>query len=170
MGKSEYELLREEILFYIDKHQTVRNMMYVTTGTLLGLVSDTKNAFLYLLPLIVIIPSFITSQDYLDNIHRASTYLKVFYEDSKDSIYHWETRLRKFSDTEKNWQKIHRLPYVTSAMACIALYWFNDKRSIWFKTILAIICLAICGIIFWKSGLDGYTCINKWKTIKEKEK
>ena len=59
-SEKEYEMLRTEILQYMEEYQTVRNMMYVATVSILGLNGALwENYYVFLLPLIVIIPSYI---------------------------------------------------------------------------------------------------------------
>ena len=99
----EYEMIRQEILQYLEEFQTVRNMMYVITVTLLGFCLKGENTivYAYLLPLIVILPSHIISYDYWRCVTKASTYLRVFHEGSKESVWHWETRHYNFSKIHK---------------------------------------------------------------------
>lgn len=61
-GKTkEYEMLRQEILQYLEEYQSVRNMMYLITVTVLGfgLNAEDVSAYFFLLPLVVIIPSYL---------------------------------------------------------------------------------------------------------------
>lgn len=44
---SEYEMLREEILQYLEEYQSVRNMMYAITVTILGIACNAKCHCLY---------------------------------------------------------------------------------------------------------------------------
>ena len=57
----EYDMLRQEILQYLAEYQNVRNMMYIITATILGFGLTNANAveYVYLLPLVVIVPSFL---------------------------------------------------------------------------------------------------------------
>lgn len=82
----EYEILRQEILQYLGEYQNVRNMMYIITATILGFGLTNENAveYVYLLPLVVIIPSLFVYSDYRRGIVRVAMYLKVFCEESKD--------------------------------------------------------------------------------------
>lgn len=77
----EYEFMRAEILQYMEEYQTVRNMMYVVTGTILGLTGSLwENYYLFLLPLVVILPSYIIYYICWGNVSRASGYIQVFLE------------------------------------------------------------------------------------------
>lgn len=172
MAKPEYEILREEILFYLEKHQAVRNMMYIVTGTLLALVTkfDNPSAYFYLLPLIVIIASYVISYDYLDNVLRAATYLMVFYEDREVSDYHWETRIRKFNANEHHFLKIHRMPYEICSIACMALYILNNKGNAVVCSVVSCMCLGICCFVFTKyKEVNEKKYITDWQEIKQSE-
>lgn len=94
ISEFEYKMVREEIFFYQNKNQEVRNMMYAITIAYLGLLYSNENehSFLYLVPLAIIIPSYMISYDYLVCICRAATYLMVFGEKGENSISHWERK------------------------------------------------------------------------------
>ena len=77
---NEISLLFGEIRQYLEEYQNVRNMMYVITvgiWALSGTVLD--NYRLFLLPLVVILPSYMIFYDYWKCVLRDSTYLRVFY-------------------------------------------------------------------------------------------
>ena len=73
-AEKEYEMLRTEILQYMEEYQSVRNMMYLATAAILGLNSVMfQNYYLFLLPLVVILPSYMVSYNYWKSV----TYKKV---------------------------------------------------------------------------------------------
>lgn len=77
---NEISLLFGEVRQYLEEYQNVRNMMYVITvgiWALSGTVLD--NYRLFLLPLVVILPSYMIFYDYWQCVLRDSTYLRVFY-------------------------------------------------------------------------------------------
>lgn len=147
----EYEFLRTEILQYMEEYQTVRNMMYGVTGTILSINSAVwNNAYLFILPFVVILPSYIIFYDYWKSVSVASLYMQVFLEpegvkkESKDpgsdnavsttdkELYRWEGRHRRFGDLYdeqylyglKGWVLRHaqRLLYYVCALACLLLF------------------------------------------------
>ena len=76
----EYEMLRAEILQYMEEYQTVRNMMYVVTATILSITSGLwKNYYLFLLPLVVILPGYIIYFKYMKSVLVASIYMQFFW-------------------------------------------------------------------------------------------
>lgn len=95
-AEKEYEMLRTEILQYMEGYQSVRNMMYLATAAILGLNSAMfQNYYLFLLPLIVILPSYMVFYNYWKSVTYASVYIQVFLEDEHiQTTYHWEQRYR----------------------------------------------------------------------------
>ena len=69
-SKDEYLFLRQEILQYLNNYQSVRDMMYGSTLTCLGLGLFFEDSiaigaqYLFLLPLIVIVPSFLVAVNF----------------------------------------------------------------------------------------------------------
>lgn len=141
--EKEYEMLRTEILQYIEEYQTVRNMMYVAMISILGFNRALwNNTYLVLLPLIVILPSYIIFYDYWKCVTCASTYIQVFLEDETiQKSYHWETRHRDFSILLSNACKkkgkritdfgmhFQQIPYLVCEALCLSLYWINIVKK-----------------------------------------
>lgn len=155
----EYEFLRTEILQYMEEYQTVRNMMYGVTGTILSINSAVwNNAYLFILPLVVILPSYIIFYDYWKSVSVASLYMQVSLEpegvkkESKDpgsdnavsttdkELYRWEGRHRRFGDLYdeqylsglKGWVLRHaqRLPYYACALATSFSFWKSSSVTL----------------------------------------
>lgn len=102
--EKEYELLRVEILQYLEEYQTVRNMMYVAVASILGFNSALWNKYyLFLLPLVVILPSYNIFHNYYRCVVCASTYIQTFLESDPDGM-RWETRHHRFSVYEKEYE------------------------------------------------------------------
>lgn len=125
----EYEMLRKEIFQYLEEYQIVRNMMYVVTFTILGLGENfIDSRYIFLAPLMVILPSFLINYVYMHCVVRAVTYLTVFYErDFPDSPYHWGERLLKFENDSKKAKvtfgnKFHELPYYVCDFVCLIMF------------------------------------------------
>lgn len=105
----EYLMMREEILQFLNAYQLVRNMMYLVTATTLGFgIKDGmfSRAFIFLLPLIVILPSYIVSISYWEGVIKVSTYLMVFHELDRDCSFHWESRHYLFKKDYKKRLKL----------------------------------------------------------------
>lgn len=135
----EYEMMRTEILQYLEEYQSVRNMMYLATATILSVNSFMfQSYYLFLLPLIIIFPSYMIFYNYWKSVSCASTYIQVFLEDDAvQRTYHWELRLRYFSELQKSNQMgagdklrnldmhSHQIPYLLCTYLCLALYWIH---------------------------------------------
>lgn len=173
-NEKEYLMLREEILQYLREYQSVRNMMYLVTATTLGFCfgkESNVSSYLFLLPLIVILPSYIIATDYRKNVVRAATYLMVFYEQEEDSIFHWETNLALIKKqcrfmTGTNYQHI---PYYVCGILCIILYFgFLDWENICYSDVLlgsGVLVISAVIYIYYREVKDDY--VNEWKKIKE---
>lgn len=178
----EYNMLRNEMLQYLSEAQTVRNMMYVLTVTILGFSLSREQSkiliYVYLLPLIVIIPSFIIAIDYWKCIVKAATYLQVFYESIDDCPFKWESRIQAIDKefdfmTQKYYQ---HLPYILSAIVCILLYFCNiswweigkcDNKHILFQVILGSIILIICIGVYCKfRQVNREAYLKHWQQVK----
>lgn len=159
---AEYNILRAEILQYMEEYQTLRNMMYVGTVGLLSIntVSD-YSVYLYLLPLAIILPSYVLFYDYWKSVSIASIYMQVFLErepeEENASLHMWETRHREFgeflerTDTGrtgkcKAWVR-RRQGFRWSGMSCHHIPYF----------VCAILCFALYGVAVFTSGQEGLT-------------
>lgn len=126
--KEEYLFIRSEILQYLNNYQAVRNMMYASTLACLGLSvgNNIDNPYLYLLPLIVILPSLLVAVNFWKCVVIDSTYLRVFHEENR-SEFQWETRHDKlFRENPKLEDKVNvqHVPYVICAVCFLALFWY----------------------------------------------
>jgi hypothetical protein len=89
----EYQMMRDELVKYMDMLQTVRNMMYISVAAAFAFAFSASNMFICsLLPLVFIIPAYSCAVNYWLCVRKASAYLVVFHESYKDCPYHWESR------------------------------------------------------------------------------
>lgn len=170
----EYEMLRKEILQYVEKYQVVRNMMYLLTVTILGFCINKENinAYSFLILLVVIVPSYLVIYDYWLCVLKIITYLIVFFEDEKDFPIKWEKRKRIF-DNKMGFsfkRDFQTLPYFVCALTCLGLYFLNIN----YKNIVEILVGVISGfscmsIVLQHLGtnirVDKF--IDSWKNIKQ---
>ncbi len=169
---SEYEMLREEILQYLEEYQSVRNMMYAITVTILG-IAATQNAtvYMYLFPLIVILPSYIIATDYWKGVVKASTYLVVFHEQVNNSSFKWETRHAKLNNRYifMSRHNYHFIPYFVCTIACIILYFLSIDWSV--KNILLGVFASLLSALVFKKyrKVNRERYILEWKKIKNEE-
>lgn len=168
----EYLMMREEILQYLREYQAVRNMMYLVTATTIGFAIKDSATNLFLLPLIVILPSYVIATDYWKCVTKAATYLIVFYEREEDSSFHWESRHAVLHKNYKFMTQINyqHIPYYVCGAACFALYFFNVKWNM-SNVLLGIGLFLISAIVYICYGkVDQSKFITEWEKIKDKEK
>ncbi len=178
MADKEYEMLRAEILQYLGEYQEVRNMMYVVTAALFGFgvyeghMSDVAPA-IFLLPLIVILPTYIIALDYWRGVEKAATYLQVFYEEEEDAVYHWETRTHKLRIKLPPIVRVNcqLIPYVVCAVSCLVLYFMNMDIQNCRHWIVGIAALT-ANVWVWKKvkKSDRQEYLAEWRRIKKEER
>lgn len=189
-NNKEYKFMRAEILQYMEEYQTVRNMMYVVTGTILGLTGSLwENYYLFLLPLVVILPSYIIYYNICwENVSRASGYIQIFLESETTanqinslsnrnilhyeeiqpivevSSYMWEGRLFRFSEKYKEKRKKSREILLSHAKAGT----YKAEIETWeWNAILAIGIIIITVWIFNAfSRVDIREIKNIWEEVK----
>lgn len=172
----EYLMMREEILQYLDKYQMVRNMMYIVSATLLGFgikdINENIERYIFLLPLIVIIPSYIIAIDYWQCVIKAATYLIVFHEED-GSVFHWESRHFNLTYEIKFYKlNIQLIPYYICSLTSILLYFIFPGLSNQDK----FIGIGISGVSFMimlffrKRVVSSQEFICGWRRVKYKER
>lgn len=177
--EKEYEMLRAEILQYMEEYQTVRNMMYGITVSVLGINGVwLNNYYLFLLPMFVILPSFLNFYDYWRSVACASVYMQIFLEkDNGQQVYHWESRHREFSilfrkKKAEESQTItalgmhfQQIPYFVCGGLCLVLYWLGMGE----KHIRPYIREKISDTILeiWRGIADSinFSCLNTMDTL-----
>lgn len=184
-ASKEYEMMRTEILQYLEEYQSVRNMMYVATATILGINSLMfQNYYLFLLPLIVVLPSYIIFYNYWRSVSCASTYIQVFLDnETVQTTYHWELRLRYFSELHKrNNSRVsdklrcldmhcHQIPYLLCSCLCLVLYMTNMLRKYISPYVQTTVgeTLEACTAVFKAHFLvpEGYCLIATWHMLSD---
>ena len=150
-SKDEYLFLRQEILQYLNNYQSVRDMMYGSTLTCLGLGLFFEDSiaigaqYLFLLPLIVIVPSFLVAVNFWKCVAVDACYLRVFYEtesstddtdaspnqetmEASNVYFRWETRhaeLFRLKPELGDKINVQHVPYVVCALVCLILFWWE---------------------------------------------
>lgn len=144
----EYLFLRQEILQYLNNYQSVRDMMYGSTLSCLGLGLFFEDAiaigaqYLFLLPLVVIVPSFLVAVNYWKCVMVDACYLRVFYEEPPDGKdvpkgarvnFRWETRHAELFRQKPELDdkvNVQHIPYVVCTLACLGLFWWETLAPI----------------------------------------
>lgn len=163
----EYDMLRQEIMQYLEQYQNVRNMMYIITATILGfgLANANTAKYVYLLPLAVIIPSYFALIDYRDGNIKIAMYLRVFFEENDDFPIKWESRLVEFHQKQKR-KDYQKVPYIVCTCVCIVLFLISPRKSNWDYLIIAAVSVA-CGAIFAKvKEVNSAKVREGWEEVK----
>ena len=181
-GSKEYLMLRDEIMKDYEIIQNSRNVLYVAVAAILALAVDQKEAFLFLVPYIVIIPIYLVTIDFKLNMYKLGTYLKVFHEQGD---FHWENRLYVFNyEIEKRvtrGEQFFHAPFTVSALVCFVMFFASVTYpksirdvSVGFTlgAAAAIVLPAAVAVIFFKYKnikkiQDSY--IRSWKDVKKEE-
>lgn len=175
----EYKILREEILHISNKrHQTI-TMLYSGVAAIIAFAVTVNEPLLYLIPFVVIIPTYSMVITQSNDIRKVGAYLRIFHE-SPDSEFMWETWVSKFNKCceMKRWQNSFMLPFVLLSVLALALFavrfdWKNiGSVSSVLTCVLAILCAGI--IIFLRihqRDIDNlgndYAC--EWQKLKMSE-
>lgn len=170
----EYEMLRQEILQYMEEYQAIRNMMYIVTFTVLVicLTGDNTQKYAFLIPLVVILPSYLAYFSYKEGVIIDATYLLVFYEAEPEIPFKWETRIRRLRKDKKIKTKTgsHKLSYLICALTCMVLYFIHIDVANYIDIMMGLISCIICFFVFAKNNdIDEEVFIRKWKEIKKME-
>lgn len=102
--QTEYEALREEILYSMQVVKNYRSLLYTIVVAILAFAFDRDESILFLLPFAAIIPLYLLAMHQLDSTIRTGAYICVFLEDGTEC--QWETRLYMYD-------KLHRNEYST---------------------------------------------------------
>lgn len=120
---AEYNSVRNTI-FELDKRiDNLTLYSVIATATLLGFALDNESAYLYILPLAIIIPLSYNVLGLHNQILNTGTYISVVIE-SKDENLNWETFLKKKRKVEKTRKRIfkrmsHYLIFDLLAVLCV---------------------------------------------------
>lgn len=135
--EKEYRMMRDEIVTYMEKLQSLRDITYGVVGAALvaALAADIHFVFI-LIPVCFILPSYMCAVNYWTCVRKASAYLVVFHESYEDCPYHWESRHNMFKKIGKNSGENYKKsvmagigaqlsPYFLSLGAVIGCYLFK---------------------------------------------
>ena len=93
----EYKMLRNEILENMKSQQQISVTTISLTVSILTIVGSFKaiNPYMFLIPLLLLLPSAVKIRDLKDGIMTLSGYLIARYECSSDALL-WETNVNKY--------------------------------------------------------------------------
>ncbi len=151
--KDEYLMLRNEMLKDYDIIQNSRYLLYVAVASILSFSISQNEPLLFLIPYVVIIPTYLLSIDYTLDMYRICTYLMVFLESGE---FNWENRQYKFNyaidkKIPRRYNFFH-FPFISSSFACTLLFFLFvdypiDLKTVSLKFIIEIIVSVLLIII-----------------------
>lgn len=172
----EYGYLKQEILDSIGYTKQYRSILYTVTAAILTFAFTQKEPIIFLLPIVVIIPTYLLQAGQTSSTLRIGAYIMVFIETDEPG---WETRLAKY-DEKFSPENPSVSPHIFISVCCFCLCIFNldysnflSKETI-IRLIVAIIYLIVCVIILSVKkvdyGKEKKKYIDEWKEIKGEEK
>ena len=148
----EYEYIRREIELKINKIDNFNSVFYATVAVIFTFAFTQKEALVFLVPVIVIVPIYTIRMDEISSMLRMGAYLFVFWEGTD---FFWETRLIKYDEKFK-YNKPDVNPYVivsvVSFLLCISKLDYSNIKSkgLWIRIFFAVAFLVFCLIIIYK--------------------
>lgn len=179
ISMNEYIVLRDELLKQYDIIQNSRYVLYVTVVSILSFSISKKEPLLFLIPYIVIIPTYLITIDYTIDTFRICTYLMVFHEGKE---FKWENRQYKFNNINSKRlpkrENYFHSPFILSSVICTILFFAFIKypssiQEIYVgficEIIAAIVLLFVVFIMFFKYNDMNKTqekYIKIWRKVK----
>ena len=116
----EYNALRQEIMQKDGQFNDYRKSAYAVTTAVLAFSLTQSEPFISLVPILIIIPLYIISEDSLRAMSKIGAYIRVYYNDYG---FNWERRNMKYCEllNEENKKKRKREVFSNNAMIYLAL-------------------------------------------------
>ena len=169
----EYGYLKQEILDSIGYTKQYRSILYTVTAAILTFAFTQNEPIIFLLPIVVIIPTYILQAR---STLRIGAYIMVFMEKDEPG---WETRLAEY-DAKFSPENPNISPHIFITVCCFCLCIFEldynnfVSRGTIIRLIVAILYLIICTVILGTKkvdyGKEKKKYIDQWMEIKEEEK
>lgn len=129
LHEKESEYLRKEIEFYLEKIDSMSNILYVSFTVVLTWAIERQNPMICYAAYCIIIPFYVIANSYNISILRIGSYFIVFYDD-----YQWERRLNRVNVISKSeinrFASSYKLSYIFIGILSTFLSWiillFND--------------------------------------------
>ncbi|WP_418489375.1 hypothetical protein [Frisingicoccus sp.] len=177
--KSEYDMLREASWKRMEAQRNISFFSFTSSITILGIgfAIENINKYIFLLPLVVLIPFALKTYQCKKAIACIASYMIVFLESGEDS-YHWETDSYFFKKSGKDFQNKNIISSIADAeffflgIVSWGIYTaffyqeaggFKNMMSVKFDmSLLLLTFLAVCFIFY---ITKQYSLFNK--TIKQ---
>jgi len=160
----EYKSLRDSIHLHMKLIPQILALTVTATGMLIGygISSTSKNALVFLTPILIIIPCsyFIYSQ--MDELIRKGAYLMAQFE--QGSGWGWETVLFEYRKQREQKSIISKIKKGILEMPEIALNALNAPGEAWAIVFIVdgLVCICI-GFFFWMRSLGWhYPDVGNW--------
>jgi hypothetical protein len=175
----EYNSLRNEILVASQINASITWSVVLASGAILAMGSSQigANPYVFLAPLLLIVPAMLTVATNDSGIWRIGSYISVFHENEETEL-RWETRNWRVVGQQKPTH--HANPYVrfisTSmfvglAVTCFMLAWQAKlPRRVFFAALAIAVCAfgyATRKIVTVKAQFDDN--LRQWRRIKAEE-
>lgn len=116
----EYDSLKREILLHMQYEYTFFLATFTICGVFLGIALDSKNPYLCLLPILLVIPCMFYEAHFTENYIALGTYIRVFYEEKANNDIFWETRRNKIFVEKRHIDR--KIPNIMSNLTLISYY------------------------------------------------
>ncbi len=169
-NKDEYLMLREEIIFHLNKTHELRNMMYISSIAILAFIYKEGNedgGLLYLLPFAVIIPSYFISLRHSESLRIISSYMEIFLE---GDIFNWETRYKKFlkiAPLREQRVKIVDWSYFAMSLICFLFSFLKTNNNERYVLIIFLVGISLLCLLTYIGSKEKIR--NKWRELKRQE-
>ena len=149
MKSQEYGYLKQEILDSIGYTKQYRSILYTVIAAILAFAFTQNEPIIFLIPIVVIIPTYILQANQTRSTLRIGAYIMVFMEKDKPG---WETRLAEY-DAKYSPENPNISPHIFITVCCFCLCIFEldysnfTSRGTIVRLIVAILYLIVCAVI-----------------------
>lgn len=182
MSNDEYSLLRTEILQCSQVLDNARNILYTAVGAILAFAFTQNDPLIFVIPYVVIIPTYLLTLETVYSIYRIGAYLLVFHEGTE---YNWESRLFKLYDVLKPKKTLRysftlHVPFISVGFICTLLSLFflftNDSEITIFDfafrcglPIVLLFSILAIAYIHRESSNAKSMFVKQWEDVKAAE-
>ena len=126
-AREEYNALRQELLQKDTQFNDYRKSAYAVTTAVLAFSLTQGEPFISLLPIIIIVPLYIISEDGLRAMSKIGAYIRVFYNDKG---FYWERRNMSYCERIRGKERKKEV-FANNAMIYLALIFICGVCSLY---------------------------------------
>ncbi len=174
--EKEYDVLRREIDTRITTADNYIIVMLTATATILGFALEQTHYGICLVPLTIIIPTFLKEQGIYFSIYKMGTYMYVYLE---GDVFNWEHRNYKHDQEYRRRSSVLNIFSIFNVLivVCVLLSIYKCVTGTNDYVCVRVIGLVIIGLlVLWmvkQNALDSAATkkklIEDWNAIKEEE-